>query len=78
MSVSVPAQLPEARRRSSRGGPELCTISLDVKVVTPILGGGSQTRALDDVGDLAECEAPQGLEAIGMAKPERGARFGEE
>jgi CRISPR-associated protein Cmr1 len=49
MSVNVPAQLPEARRRSSRGGRELCTISLDVEVVTPILGGGSQTRALDDV-----------------------------
>jgi CRISPR-associated protein Cmr1 len=49
MSVNVPAQLPEARRRSRRGGPELCTISLAVEVVTPILGGGSQTRALDDV-----------------------------
>jgi hypothetical protein len=49
MNVNVPAQLPEARRRSSRGGRELCTISLDVEVVTPILGGGSQTRALDDV-----------------------------
>lgn len=49
MSVNVPAQLPEARRRSSRGGRELCTISLEVKVVTPILGGGSQTRALDEV-----------------------------
>jgi CRISPR-associated protein Cmr1 len=49
MSVNVPAQLPEARRRSRRGGPELCTISLAVEVVTPVLGGGSQTRALDDV-----------------------------
>lgn len=49
MSVNVPAQLPQPRRRSSRGGPEMCTISLDVEVVTPILGGGSQMRALDDV-----------------------------
>lgn len=49
MSVNVPTQLPEARRRGSRGGPELGTISLDVEVVTPILGGGSQTRAPDDV-----------------------------
>lgn len=49
MNVNVPARMPEPRRRSSRGGPELCTISVDVEVVTPILGGGSQTRALDDV-----------------------------
>jgi CRISPR-associated protein Cmr1 len=49
MSASVPAQLPEARRRSSRGGRELCTISVAIEVATPILGGGSQTRALDDV-----------------------------
>lgn len=49
MSVNVPARLPEPRRQSSRSGPELCTISVDVEVVTPILGGGSQTRALDDV-----------------------------
>src|SRR6266542_6838983 len=49
MSVNVPAQLPDARQRSSRRGPELCTISLAVEVVTPILGGGTQTRALDDM-----------------------------
>lgn len=49
MNVNVPARMPEPRRRSSRGGPDLCTISVDVEVVTAILGGGSQTRALDDV-----------------------------
>lgn len=59
MSVNVPAQLPEVRRRGSRGGPELCTISLDVDVVTPILGGGSQTRALDEV-DVIRAVAVRG------------------
>lgn len=48
---SAPAyeSLPEPRRRSARGGPALCSVSVAVEVVTPILGGGSQTRALDDV-----------------------------
>jgi CRISPR-associated protein Cmr1 len=49
MSVKVPTQLPELRRRSRRGGPDLCTISLEIELVTPILGGGYQTRSLDDV-----------------------------
>lgn len=47
--MNAPAQLPEARRRSSRGGPELCTVSLNVEVVTAIFGGGTQARSLDNV-----------------------------
>lgn len=50
MSVNVPAQLPEPRRRSSRGGPELSTISLDVEVVTAIL----DRRAAEGQGTRAE------------------------
>lgn len=49
MNVTVPPRLPEARKRAARGAPARCEISVDVEVVTPILGGGSQTRALDDV-----------------------------
>ncbi|MFQ5743980.1 MAG: type III-B CRISPR module RAMP protein Cmr1 [Acidobacteriota bacterium] len=47
----VPAyeELPERRRRGSRGGPLLCSISLSIKVVTPILGGSSQPREIDKV-----------------------------
>jgi len=42
-------RLPARRERSTRGGPTLCSIPVAVEVVTPILGGGSQTRATDDV-----------------------------
>lgn len=41
--------LPARRMRSVRGGPAMCSLSVAVEVVTPILGGGSQTRAIDDV-----------------------------
>lgn len=44
MSVNVHAQLPEVRRRSSRGGPEMCTICLDVEVVTPMLAALAPDR----------------------------------
>ncbi len=48
---SAPAyeSLPARRERSTRGGPALCSLSVVVDVVTPILGGGSQTRAIDEV-----------------------------
>ncbi len=41
--------LPPRRDRLSPGGPGVCSISVKVKVVTPILGGGTETRKLDDV-----------------------------
>ncbi|MGQ0536801.1 MAG: type III-B CRISPR module RAMP protein Cmr1, partial [Methanobacteriota archaeon] len=41
--------LPTPRRTSHRGGPSLSEVSVQVEVVTPILGGGSQTRSIDDV-----------------------------
>lgn len=43
------AALPPAKPRSTRGGPELAELSVHIKVVTPILGGGVLTRSLDDV-----------------------------
>jgi len=43
------AQLPSPKRRIARGGPELCSIEVDLLVVTPILGGGAATRQLDVV-----------------------------
>jgi CRISPR-associated protein Cmr1 len=41
--------LPSAKMRAARGGPEVREISVRVEVVTPILGGSSQTRAVDEV-----------------------------
>jgi CRISPR-associated protein Cmr1 len=32
-----------------RGGPAVCEITVRLEVVTPILGGGTQTRTVDDV-----------------------------
>lgn len=43
------ASLPAAMMRAARGGPEVREISVRVEVVTPILGGGTQTRAIDEV-----------------------------
>jgi CRISPR-associated protein Cmr1 len=43
------AALPAPRRRARRGGPSRCQISAAIEVVTPILGGGSRTRDLDEV-----------------------------
>lgn len=43
------AGLPEPRRRARRGGPICTTISALIEVVTPILGGGSQTRTIDEI-----------------------------
>jgi CRISPR-associated protein Cmr1 len=43
------ADLPEARPRARRGGPMRTTFAAAVEVVTPILGGGSQTRTVDEV-----------------------------
>jgi CRISPR-associated protein Cmr1 len=42
-------ELPTAKRRAARGGPELAELRVQLEVVTPILGGGHQTRAIDDV-----------------------------
>jgi len=41
--------LPAAKARATRGGPEVREISVRLEVVTPILGGGTQTRAVDEV-----------------------------
>ncbi len=48
---SAPAyeSLPARGMRSMRGGPAMSSFCVAVEVVTPILGGGSQTRAIDDV-----------------------------
>jgi len=43
------ADLPQKRLRAARGGNELVEITAALEVVTPILGGGVRTRALDDV-----------------------------
>jgi CRISPR-associated protein Cmr1 len=41
--------LPIAKARAARGGPEVREISVRVEVVTPILGGSTQTRGVDEV-----------------------------
>lgn len=41
--------LPQPTRRSTRGGSALCAVSVTVEVVTPIFGGSSQTRVVDEV-----------------------------
>ncbi|HLH71454.1 MAG TPA: type III-B CRISPR module RAMP protein Cmr1 [Candidatus Dormibacteraeota bacterium] len=38
-----------ARPRATRGGPPLSSLSVQLEVVTPILGGGSQAREIDEV-----------------------------
>lgn len=47
--MTAPRVLPEVRRRLARGGTALCQVSVAIEVVTPILGGGSQPRAVDEV-----------------------------
>jgi CRISPR-associated protein Cmr1 len=42
-------ELPTAKPRAARGGPELVEIRVQLEVVTPIFGGSHQTRAIDDV-----------------------------
>jgi CRISPR-associated protein Cmr1 len=42
-------ELPNARLRTARGSLDICTFSAQLEVVTPILGGSYQTRAMDDV-----------------------------
>jgi len=41
--------LPKERQSNRRGGADLATITLGVKVVTPILGGAPLAREIDDV-----------------------------
>lgn len=41
--------LPSAKPRAVRGGPELRDVRVRLEVVTPILGGSHQTREIDDV-----------------------------
>ena len=43
------ASLPPANSRAVRGGPEIRQISVRLEVVTPILGGGVQTRSVDEI-----------------------------
>ena len=42
-------ELPTAKPRAARGGPELREFCVRLEVVTPILGGSYQTRAIDEV-----------------------------
>lgn len=42
-------ELPAAKPRPARGAPELVELRVQLEVVTPILGGSHQTRAIDDV-----------------------------
>ncbi|MCC6526646.1 MAG: type III-B CRISPR module RAMP protein Cmr1 [Polyangiaceae bacterium] len=42
-------ELPIARPRAVRSGPELAELRVRLEVVTPILGGSHKTRAIDDV-----------------------------
>lgn len=42
-------ELPTAKPRAVRSGPELAELRVRLEVVTPILGGSHQTRAIDDV-----------------------------
>ena len=42
-------ELPTAKPRAARGGPELVELRVQLEVVTPILGGSHQTRAIDDL-----------------------------
>jgi len=41
--------LPAPRSRATRGGQDVKEISVRLEVVTPILGGGTQTRAVDEI-----------------------------
>jgi len=41
--------LPKPRNRTRLGGAEVAAIVVDLEVVTPILGGGTGTRVLDEV-----------------------------
>lgn len=47
--MKPPEALPDPRPRAVRQGPALSSFEVYVEVVTPILGGGSQTRAVDEV-----------------------------
>jgi len=47
--MNAPENLPEPRQRHARGGPPVCRISTRIEMTTPMLGGGSQTRMLDEV-----------------------------
>lgn len=42
-------ELPTAKPRAASSGPELVELRVRLEVVTPILGGSHQTRAIDDV-----------------------------
>src|SRR5690606_15644684 len=42
-------ELPAAKPRPARGAPELVELRVQLEVVTPILGGSHQTRAIDHV-----------------------------
>jgi CRISPR-associated protein Cmr1 len=47
--MKAPQSLPQPRRKNARGGRTLSEISVRVEVVTPILGGGFQTRTADEI-----------------------------
>ena len=42
-------ELPTAKPRATRSGPEPVELRVQLEVVTPTLGGSHQTRAIDDV-----------------------------
>jgi CRISPR-associated protein Cmr1 len=47
--MKAPQSLPQPRLKSGRDGRTLSEISVRLEVVTPILGGGFQTRMVDDI-----------------------------
>ncbi len=53
------ASLPPPRHRFTRGGKDYVTFELRVEVVTPILGGGTEPRTVDEV-DVIRAPAVRG------------------
>jgi CRISPR-associated protein Cmr1 len=49
LKVPTYQELPAPKSRAVRGGPELAELRVRLEVVTPILGGSYQARAIDDV-----------------------------
>jgi hypothetical protein len=67
--------LPAAKARATRGGPKIQEISVRVEVVTPILGGSTQTRAVDEV-DIIRAATVRGSHYLGSAPTPTAANRG--
>jgi CRISPR-associated protein Cmr1 len=48
-SIPVPAHPPTKIRRAKSGGDVLSEFSVDLKIITPILGGAAVTRTVDEI-----------------------------